>query len=62
MTITFRDMLDQVRQATDASEGEYDNEEIVRELIEAHGLVNIDEIETNAFWRTVLDNEVGARV
>lgn len=61
MTITFRDMLDQVRQATDAREGEYDNEEIVRELIEAHGLVNIDEIDANAFWRTVLDNEVTAR-
>lgn len=58
---TFRDMLDQVRQATDASEGEYDNEEIVRELIEAHGLVNIDDIDTNAFWRTVLDNEIAAR-
>lgn len=61
MTITFRDMLDQVRQATDASEGEYDNEGITNVLVADHGLVNIDEIDTDAFWRTVLDNEITTR-
>lgn len=54
--ITYQDMLDQVRQATDASEGEYDNETITALLIERHGLVNIDDVDHDEFWRVVMDH------
>lgn len=59
--ITFRDMLDQVSQATDASEGQYDNEGITNQLIADHGLVNVDDIDTDAFWHIVLDHEITDR-
>jgi hypothetical protein len=59
--ITYQDMLYQVQQATDASEGEYDNDAIVRHLIDSHGLVNVDAIDHDAFWSVVLLHDITAR-
>lgn len=61
MTITFRDMLDQVRQATAASEGEYDNEGITNVLVADYGLVSIDDIEPDQFWSVVMDHDLDAQ-
>lgn len=61
MTITDRDMLDQVQQATDASEGDYDNDAIVRELIQTYGRVDTGTIEHDEFWAIVLRHATDAR-
>ena len=58
-TITDRDMLDQVRRATDASDGVYDNIVIVDEIRAAFGLVDIDTIDHDAFWSIVARHELG---
>jgi hypothetical protein len=47
-------MLDQVQQAINASIGEYDDEAIMRELVDRYGLVDIDDIEHNEFWNVVM--------
>lgn len=54
MTITTREMRDQVRTATDASDGTYDVDAITDELRDQFGLVNIDSIPADDFWTTVL--------
>lgn len=54
MTITIREMRDQVRHVTDASDGTYDVDAITDELDEQFGLVDIDAIPSDAFWTIVL--------
>lgn len=54
MTITTREMADQVRTATDASDGTYDVDAITDELRDQFGLVDIDDIPADAFWTIVL--------
>lgn len=53
MTTTDRDIRDQVQQAVDASEGTYDVDAIVREIVQRHGLVSIDHIDHIEFWAIV---------
>lgn len=53
MTITDRDIRDQVQQATEASEGSYDADAIVREIVQRYGLVSIDTIDHDEFWAIV---------
>ena len=53
MTFTSSDLRDQVVTATDASDGEYDVEAIVAEIIERHGAVPVDDIEPGEFWEIV---------
>lgn len=54
MTITIREMRDQVRIATDASDGTYDVDAIADELDAQFGLCDIDDIPADAFWAIVL--------
>jgi hypothetical protein len=53
MTITSRDVTDQVTIATDASDGEYDVSAIVAEIIEKHGAVDIETLDGDEFWAIV---------
>lgn len=53
MTFTSRDLRDQIVTATDASDGEYDVDAIVEDIIEKHGAVNIDSLDTDDFWAIV---------
>lgn len=53
MTFTSSDLRDQVTRATEASDGEYDVDAIVAEIIERHGAVPVDDIETGEFWEIV---------
>jgi len=52
--ITDRDIRDQVRQATDASEGIYDVDAIVRRIVSTYGRVSIEGIDTYEFWTLVM--------
>ena len=53
MTFTSRDLRDQITTATDASDGEYDVDAIVVEIIANYGTVNIDTLDTDEFWAIV---------
>ncbi|GAX57353.1 hypothetical protein [Streptomyces olivochromogenes] len=53
MTFTSRDLRDQIVTATDASDGEYDVDAIVEEIVAAHGAVDIDTLDTDEFWAIV---------
>lgn len=53
MTFTSADLRDQVLRATDASDGEYDVDAITAEIVERHGAVPVDDIETGEFWEIV---------
>lgn len=53
MTFTSRDLRDQIVTATDASDGEYDVDAIVEDIIEQHGAVDIDTLDTDDFWAIV---------
>lgn len=53
MTFTSSDLRDQVVTATDASDGEYDVNAIVAEIVEKHGAVDIDTLDTDEFWAIV---------
>ncbi|WP_060888081.1 hypothetical protein [Streptomyces caniscabiei] len=53
MTFTSRDLRDQIVTATDASDGEYDVDAITEEIIEQHGAVDIDTLDTDEFWAIV---------
>jgi hypothetical protein len=52
--ITSNDMRDQIQTATDASDGTYDIDAILADLQDAYGTVDIDTIDTDAFWTIVL--------
>lgn len=56
MTFTSNDLRDQVRTATDASDGEYDVNAIVNTIIERHGAVDVDTLDTDEFWAIVGEN------
>lgn len=51
--ITRDDMTYQVQQAVDASAGSYDVAAIVDHFHENYGLVDIDELDGDVFWRVV---------
>lgn len=53
MTFTSRDLRDQIVTATDASDGEYDVDAIVEDIVEKYGAVDIDTIDTDEFWQIV---------
>lgn len=50
---TSRDLTDQVTRATDAADGTYDVPAIVAEIIEQHGAVDIETLDTGEFWAVV---------
>lgn len=47
-----------VKQATDASDGTYDNEAIVAEIVDKYGMVDIDTIEHDDFWDIVIKHAI----
>jgi len=49
--ITSTDVRAQVVIATDASDGEYDVDAITAEIIERHGPVDVDSLDTEEFWQ-----------
>lgn len=53
MTFTSRDLTDQVTRATAASDGTYDVPAIVEDIIERHGAVDIDTLDSDEFWTIV---------
>lgn len=48
------DMRDQIKTATDASDGTYDVDAILADLQEQFGTVAVDTIDTDAFWTVVM--------
>jgi hypothetical protein len=56
MTFTDRDLRDQVRTATDASDGTYDVDAIVADIVERHGAVPVDDLDSDEFWGIVLQH------
>lgn len=48
------EMRDQIKTATDASDGTYDIDAILADLQDAYGTCDIDSIDAGAFWTTVL--------
>lgn len=61
MTFTSADLRDQVRTYTDASEGSYDVDAIVEEIVERHGAVPVDDIDADEFAEIVLKNATDSR-
>jgi hypothetical protein len=53
MTFTSRDLHDQVTRATDASDGEYNVDAIVEEIVQQHGAVDIETLDSGEFWTVV---------
>ncbi len=53
MTFTSRDLRDQIITATDASDGQYNVDAITEEILEKHGAVDIDTLDTDEFWAIV---------
>lgn len=53
MTFTDRDLRDQILTATHASDGTYDVDAILAEIIEKHGAVDVEGIDTGEFWTIV---------
>lgn len=53
MTFTSRDLTDQVTRATDASDGTYNVDAIVSEIVERYGAVDIDSLDSDEFWSVV---------
>jgi hypothetical protein len=53
MTFTSRDLRDQIVTATDASDGEYDVDAILADILEQYGAVDIDSLDSGEFWAIV---------
>ncbi|MFF7837535.1 hypothetical protein ACFZC6_01675 [Streptomyces ossamyceticus] len=53
MTFTSSNLRDQIVTATDASDGECDVDAITEEIIEQHGAVDIETLDTDEFWAIV---------
>ncbi|HEY9370203.1 hypothetical protein [Streptomyces sp.] len=53
-TFTSRDLRDQVVTYTDASDGEYDVDAITEEIVERHGAVPVDDIDSDEFAEIVV--------
>lgn len=62
MTFTSRDLRDQVTIATQASDGDYDVDAIVEAIIERHGAVDIDTLDSDEFWGIVMDHAIPAEL
>lgn len=60
MTITSRDLRNQIVTATDASDGTYDVDAITEEIITQYGAVDIETIETADFWAIVGKHDTSA--
>jgi antitoxin (DNA-binding transcriptional repressor) of toxin-antitoxin stability system len=50
---TSSDLRTQIKTATDASDGHYDTEAIFEEIVESHGAVDVDAIDSAEFWEIV---------
>lgn len=61
MTFTSRDLRDQVTTATEASDGTYDVDAIVEEIVERHGAVDVDTLEHDEFWAIVAKHAVDGK-
>lgn len=59
-SFTSRDLRDQVVIATDASDGTYDVDAIVDEIVERHGAVPVDDLEHDEFWGIVAGHAIEA--
>lgn len=53
MTFTASNLRDQIVRATDASDGEYDIDAIAEEILQQHGAVDIETLDTAEFWAIV---------
>jgi hypothetical protein len=53
MTFTDRDLRNQINTATNASDGTYDVDAILADIIERHGVVDIDTLDSDEFWSIV---------
>lgn len=60
MTFTSNDLRDQVRTATNSSDGQYDVDAIVADIIERHGAVDVDTLDSDEFWAIVGNHELPA--
>jgi hypothetical protein len=58
MTFTSHDLRDQVVTATDASDGTYDVDAIVAEIVDRHGAVPVASLEHDEFWAIVAKHAV----
>ena len=61
MTFSSSELRDQVRIATDAiveDINDYDVDAIVEDIVEAHGAVDVDTIDSGEFWETVGRHEL----
>lgn len=58
MTFTSRDLRDQIKTATDASDGDYDIDAIAEDIQGKYGTVDIDTIPTDEFWTIVGDHSL----
>ena len=61
MTITDRDMAEQLDQTLDAGYGgeDFDRPAIIRELMETYGRVDLDSIPHDDFWTVVQKHDIG---
>lgn len=53
MTFTSRDLRDEVVRACDASDGTYDVDAIVAEILERYDARSVDSLPTEEFWEIV---------
>lgn len=56
VTFTSSNLRDQVVTATNASDGEYDVDAIVEAIIERHGAVPVDTLDSDEFWGIVMEH------
>jgi hypothetical protein len=61
MTITDRDLRNQIQEVIDAGEGDsIDVDGVYDEIHRAHGLVNLDDVDTDEFWTIVAKHDTTA--
>lgn len=52
-TVTDRDMRDHVTYSLGPDAGDFDIDAIVRDFIQAHGTVNLNEVPSADYWGTI---------
>ncbi|SRR6266566_2339860 len=62
MTTTDRDIRDQVQRAVDASEGTYDVDAIIRDIVQRYGLVDVDTIDHDEFRALVAEHVIDGTI
>lgn len=53
MTFTSNDLRTQIVHATNASDGTYNVDAILEEILDKHGAVDIETLDTDEFWTIV---------